>query len=431
MLCYQPMKKKISVHDLELGMYVSELDRPWLETPFLFQGFEIRSVEEIAELRRYCRFVYILVAEQTTGRHDRSLFRVSDGVSAAVYGEQQKKIEFEILRKAAAPAPADLYYEDLATLEEEVQTVHAVYSEAKTLIASMMEDVRLGRAIRTGKAAKVVAGLASSVIRNPDALVCFSQLRNKDQYTALHSLRVAILALVFGRHLGLDVDTLNVLGIGALLHDIGKLKLPNEILEKSEPLSEQEYQIVQTHVPLGVSILEGTAIPRAAIEVARCHHERHDGTGYVSGMRRDEIGLFGQIGAIVDYYDAITSDRAYHVGMSAHVALRQMYAGRGQAFHPERVEQFIQCMGIYPIGSIVELNTGEVGVVVAMNRQRRLKPRVTLVLRSNATPYETPRIVDLMEQTSSEGQPLEIERVVEPGLYRINPVQYLPVAANF
>ena len=423
------MKKKISVHDLELGMYVSELDRPWLETPFLFQGFEIRSLEEIAQLKRYCQFVHILVAQHGVARPAQIQPGKSEVGSPAAYGEQQKRIEFEILRKAAAPTSTGLYYEDLTTVEEEVQAVRAVHEEAKQLIHNVMDDVRLGRAIHTGKARKVIAGLAASAIRNPDALVCFSQLRSKDEYTALHSLRVAILALVFGRHMGLDVDALNVLGVGALLHDIGKLKVPSEILNKPEPLTEEEYRIMQTHVPLGVSILEGTAIPRAAIEVARCHHERHDGSGYISGMRSGEIGLFGQIGAIVDYYDAITSDRPYHAGLSAHVALRQMYSGRGSTFHPERVEQFIQCMGIYPIGSIVELNTGEVGVVVAMNRQRRLKPRVTVVLRSNATPYEVPRTVDLMEQASG-GRPLEIERVVEPGLYHINPVRYLPVAAN-
>ncbi len=424
------MKKKISVHDLELGMYVSELDRPWLETPFLFQGFEIRSLEEIAQLKRYCQFVQIDIAEYKAERRGRAAMETAAIAGVAASSELQKKIEFEILRKAAAPTPSGPYYQDLTTVEEEVQAVYAAYEEAKSLIRSVMNDVRLGRIIHAGPTKKVVAQLAASVIRNPDALICFSQLRHKDEYTALHSLRVSILALVFGRQIGLDVDALNVLGVGALLHDIGKMKVPNDILNKPEPLTEEEYRIVQTHVPLGVSILESTPqIPHAAIEVARCHHERHDGSGYMSGMRRDEIGLFGQIGAIVDYYDAITSDRAYHTGLSAHVALRQMYTGRGRMFHPERVEQFIQCMGIYPIGSIVELNTGEVGVVVTMNRERRLKPRVTMVLKPNAMPYDVPQTVDLMEQTSGS-RSLEIERVVEPGLYAINPVDYLPVAVN-
>ncbi|MHB8347201.1 MAG: HD-GYP domain-containing protein [Acidiferrobacterales bacterium] len=425
------MKKKISVDDLELGMYVSELDRPWLETPFLFQGFEIRSLDEITQLKLYCQYVHIQISDLDGGWSSRTAIGAAGTAGTAASGDQQKKIEFEMLRKAATSVPSGPRYQDLSSVEEEVQAVHAVHEEAKSLIRSIMDDVRIGRAINSAAARHVVAGLAASVIRNPDALVCFSQLRSKDEYTALHSLRVSILALVFGRYIGMDVDTLNVLGVGALLHDIGKMKVPDDILNKPEPLTKEEHQIMQTHVPLGVSLLEGARnFPAAAIELARCHHERHDGSGYMGGMRSDEIGLFGQVGAIVDYYDAITSDRAYHAGLSAHIVLRQMYAARGSRFHPERVEQFIQCMGIYPIGSIVELNSGEVGVVVAMNRQRRLKPRVTLVLRPNAVPYEVPHTVDLVEQTMSNGQLLEIERVVEPGLYRINPVDYLPVAAN-
>ncbi|MDA8420472.1 MAG: HD-GYP domain-containing protein [Pseudomonadota bacterium] len=426
------MKKKISVHDLELGMFVSELDRPWLETPFLFQGFEIRSQNEITELKRYCQSVYILIADERADRRGLGpVVGVRKTADIMTSSDQQKRIEFELYRRVAIPSAAESCYPDVTTVEEEVQSMRAVHEEARTLIRAIMDDVRVGRTIPVHDARKVVARLAASVIRNPDALVCFSQLRSKDEYTALHSLRVAILALVFGRHLGLDIDALNVLGLGALLHDIGKMKVPNDILNKPDPLTPEEYRIVQTHVPVGVAILEHTAnVPQAAIEVARCHHERHDGSGYVSGMRSDQIGLFGQIGAIVDYYDAITSDRAYHTGLSAHIALRQMYTERGTVFHPERVEQFIQCMGIYPIGSIVEFSSGEVGVVVAMNRQRRLKPRVTLVLRPNAKPFEVPHTVDLMDQAARSDNPLEIERVVEPGLYGISAVDYLPVAVN-
>ncbi len=416
------MKKKIAVQDLEIGMYISALDRPWLETPFLFQGFEIRSLEEILQLRRFCQFVYI---------------EVSDGYGAVQprpdisIGDQQRKLEFELLRKAAAPNPDGSRYLDQTTVEEETHNVRAAHHEARALIRAVMDDIRLGRSLKVAAVKKVVTEMAASVIRNPDALVCFTQLRKKDEYTALHSLRVCILALVFGRHLGFDLEALNVLGMGALLHDIGKMKVPNEILNKPDPLTDAEYQIMKSHVPEGVAILQSTVgIPAAAIEVARCHHERHDGSGYVSGMRQEDIGLFGQIGGIVDYYDAITSDRAYHAALSPHVALKQMYGGRGREFHPTRVEQFIQCMGIYPIGSIVELNTGEVGVVVGMNRQRRLKPRVTVVLRSNSVPYAVPRTIDLMTEAASDGRPMEIERVVDPGVYAINPVDFLPTAAN-
>ena len=232
-------------------------------------------------------------------------------------------------------------------------------------------------------------------------------------------------------HLGFDEDTLKVLGIGAMLHDIGKMRVPNEVLNKPDELTDAEFEIMKKHVPDGVKYLDNVrGIPQAALEVVRCHHERYDGSGYINGITGEKIGQFGQIGAIVDCYDAITSDRIYRFGMSPHAALKNMYEWRKSSFEPMLLEQFIQCMGIYPIGSLVELNTGEVGVVVTMNRRRRLKPKVVLVLRSNNIPFDMPTTIDLSTQTTEEGIPYEISMVLEPGTYGINPVGFLPVHSH-
>lgn len=315
-------------------------------------------------------------------------------------------------------------------LEQELGEAREHHAIARTLIYQILDDVRSGKNIDSIRAKQVVAELTDSVIRNPDALTCFIQLKKKDEYTALHSLRVCILALAFGRHLGLDRDTLQILGLGALLHDIGKIKVPTDILNKPGSLTDHEFSLMQSHVPRGVELIEKmSGIPRPALEVARCHHERYNGSGYISGLKGEGIGFFGMIGGIVDCYDAITSDRAYRSGLSAHTALKQMYEWRSRDFHPALVEQFIQCMGIYPIGSIVELNTGEIAVVVTMNRVRRLKPRVTLVLNANCTPINPPVTVDLMDHKTSDGRPCEIDRVLEPGIYGIDPVLYLPVSS--
>ncbi|HYA39265.1 MAG TPA: HD-GYP domain-containing protein [Candidatus Methylomirabilis sp.] len=421
------MKRKLDVQQLKIGMYVSELDRPWRETPFMFQGFEIRSEDEIRELQRHCQHVYIETAEiyQTPPPRtpaERAVARVA---------VNHKKVERDLLIKVESQPLLQPVYHDRTTLEEEIQAVEETHRATRALVYTVMEDVRLGKNINTLGARKIVGELAESVIRNPDALTCFTQLKKKDEYTALHSLRVCILALAFGRHLGLERDELNLLGLGALLHDIGKMKVPNEILNKPGALSDYEYALMKSHVPRGVEILDKTpGIPRPAIEVARCHHERYSGSGYIGGLKGDQIGLFGMIGGIVDCYDAISSDRAYHAGMSAHAALKKMYEWRNRDFHPALVEQFIQCMGIYPIGSVVELNTGEIGVVVAMNRVRRLKPRVALVLRADFSPLPGATTVDLMEYMTRDGHPCEIERVLEPGIYGINPVNYMPVTAT-
>ena len=424
------MRKKIDVQSLELGMYIAELDRPWLGTPFLFQGFEIRSQDEIQELKRYCQSVYIEIPDAVAAAPAaRAPIPKSKPIAAqpAVPTEAEQRLARDFLKIVNQPRPAPVY-SDQTTLEQEVEQVREHHIQTRTLIYELMEDARNGKSLNSPGAKRVVGAFAESVIRNPDALTCFTQLKRKDEYTALHSLRVCILALAFGRHLGLEREALEILGIGALLHDIGKMKVPSEILNKPGGLDDREYTLMKSHVPLGVEILERMPnISPQAVEVARCHHERYSGKGYIAGLEGEQIGFFGMIGGIVDCYDAITSDRTYHAGMSAHAALKKMYEWRGRDFHPGLVEQFIQCMGIYPIGSVVELNTGEIGVVVTMNRVRRLKPRVMLVMNANCAPYPAPVTVDLMQQKTSDGRPYDIERVLEPGIYGINPVQYLPV----
>ncbi len=410
-------------------MYVAELDRPWLGTPFLFQGFEIRSDAELLELKRLCKWVYVDTPDAPIGI---SAPRPAEAVAPPrpqpkVLSDAEQRVAREILKIINQPR-AQPVYSDKCEIEQEIPTAREHIAVARTLIYQILDDVRTGKNIDAISAKRVVGSLAESVIRNPDALTCFIQLKNKDEYTAQHSMRVCILALAFGRHLGLDRDTLELLGIGALMHDIGKMKVPNEILNKPASLTDYEFSLMKSHVPRGVEILEGTTgIPRPAIEVARCHHERYAGSGYISGLTGDQIGFFGMIGGIVDCYDAVTSDRPYRAGMSAHAALKQMYEWRGRDFHPGLVEQFIQCMGIYPIGSVVELNTGEIAVVVTMNRVRRLKPRVTLVLNANYAPYSTPVTVDLMNHKTQDGRACEIDRVLEAGTFGIDPIRYLPV----
>ena len=426
------MKKNIPVHDLRLGMYVSELDRPWRETPFLFQGFEVQSDEQIEQLSQYCQHVYI---DTEQGYDVSPKSRPSANVAPAlILSKEQKEpvIKFEkVLERFTHGHRRPPRYQDVTILEEEIGRAREIVTETREAVYDIMGDVRLGRSIDTTAAKKVVADMVDSVIRNPDALMCLNQLKDKDEYTALHSLRVCVLALAFGRHLDLTNDELNLLGIGALLHDIGKMKVPNDILNKPEKLTEEEFIIIKSHVPHGVSILEQThGISSASIDVARYHHERYAGGGYALGSQGEQIGLFGSVGGIVDCYDAITSDRSYHTGMSAHDALTKMYSWRGRDFQPLMVEQFIQCMGIYPIGSVVELSNGSIGVVISINRARRLKPKVALVLNSDKTPFAPTKVIDLMHETVEDGsQGLEIRKVLPPGEHGVIPTNYIPLGA--
>jgi putative nucleotidyltransferase with HDIG domain len=341
--------------------------------------------------------------------------------------ELTTEIEQNLLRLNNHPSARPIY-DDLTTLEEEVDHVRETYRAARQYITKIMDDVRIGKNLDAGETREMVVELAESVVRNPDALTCFSLLKKKHEYTAQHSLRVCVLALIFGRQLGFEKDRLRELGIGALLHDVGKARIPLEILDKPKALDSNEIEIMKRHVPLGVEILENTSgIPAAAIEIARGHHERYDGNGYIEGLKGNEIGLYGLIAGIVDCYDAITSDRPYQAGISPHSALKRMYEWRGSAFHPKLIEQFIQCLGIYPVGSVVQLNSGEIGVVAALNRLRRLKPRVVLVSRPDNTPYPHMPAVNLANRTNRDGQPCEVERVLDSDATGINPAYFLPV----
>jgi len=427
--------KKVQAKDLRLGMYVAELDRPWRESPFLFQGFEIRTEEELAQLRSACEFVF--VTEPGDTGHVISPNQPGPGATPlkekTPHPAQPRRISIEVptldvLKKFSPGQHHTPHYNDQTSLEQEMPVARELVTRTRELVYRVMEDARLGHSLDVPGAKKVIADTVDSILRNPDALACMIQLKKRDEYTALHSLRVSILALTFGRHLDFSREHLELLGLGALLHDIGKMKVPEEILNKPGRLTAEEFEIIKKHVPYGVEILESMPeIPRPAIEVARSHHERYAGHGYVDGRQGDNIGLFGSIGAIVDCYDALTSDRIYHTGMPAYDALSLMYAGRRQDFHPELVEQFIQCMGIFPIGSVVELSTGGIGVVVSVNRKRRLRPRIALVLTPDKQPIQPAKVIDLMDVTA--GGDIEIRHVLPQGSFGINPIEHLPLSA--
>jgi putative nucleotidyltransferase with HDIG domain len=426
------MKTKVDVHDLRKGMYVSELDRPWLGTPFLFQGFEIETDEELVQLRALCQHVFVLSGDEIPSPAALRA-RPVPAVLATARGVTHTKADYAVTETSSRDIPRSGMppgrYTDVTPVEEELQQAVEVERTARETIYSILDDARLGRSVDTPSAKKVVGQMTESVIRNPDALVWLTHLKKKHEYTALHSLRVCVLALALGRHLGFGPEKLQILGIGALLHDIGKLHVPLEILDKPEALTREEFEIMKLHVPNGLKILENAeGLPPAALEVVGRHHERYNGNGYAFGLSSDDIGEFGLISAIVDTYDAITSDRSYHLSLSAADALKIIYEGRQKAYHPWLTEQFIQCMGIFPIGSIVELSTGSIGVVITANRARRLRPRVALILSPEKTPYTPASILDLMTVThDANGKPIEIRNMLPPGTFGINPTDYIPI----
>lgn len=414
--------------DIQKGMYVFQLDRPWIETPFMFQGFVIQTDEQVDELRKHCQWV--MIDTEKGADFDPSMGHAADFQQRIKTLEDEEQ---EIHRKVKALAETELDepgkrnpYPDNVHFEDELEHAKEIEQKSREIMREAIENVSKGKKIDLEIASKAVGNMVDSIIRNPDALVCLSQLKDVNEYTALHSIRTAIIALAFGRHLALSRDELKVLGVGALLHDVGMARLPKEILEKPSGLTTEEFDTMTKHVPWGVEILQDSGgVAQGVIEMVEQHHERGDGGGYPGHRTAKMISPAGAIAGIVDVYDAVTSDRHYSGGLSAEDALKRMYEWRKKDFKPQMVEEFIKCMGIFPIGSLVELSTGAIGVVITINRARRLKPKVALVLTASGTPFSHRFIADLADERYTGPEELKIKRVLPSGTHGINPMDYI------
>lgn len=393
------------MEDIELGMYVSQLDRPWVETPFLFQGFHVNSPQDIQELRKYCEYVYV---DEEQSRVTITAKPINSAASAA----DSAKV---VLKTDNAP-------KDLGDFRHQLNTAIKVHENTKLFINRVMHDIRLGKNVDVKQAKQLVSQLAENVVTNPTALVWLTQLKNKDEYTSLHSLNVCILSLFFGRSLQLPENQLHTLGLGALLHDVGKLKVPAEVLNKPGRLSDEEFGVMKQHTVFGYDLMRNQGeLSNDALDIIVQHHERLNGRGYPYQLEHGQISEYSKIVSIVDVYDAITSKRVYHTETTPFNALNDIYKLREKEFDKRLVEQFIKCLGIYPIGSLVELSTGQVGIVVFFSEKSHLSPTVMLVLDEHKKPYDQYRYVNLGSQVwQKHGVKPEIKRIADPAEFGLD-----------
>jgi len=402
------MRKKIDVRNLRMGMFVAELDKPWIETPFLFQGFVLDSKRDMARLMLLCEHVYIDT--------DKGDDYVETRVQRRVIPATERKTTIQNRQH---------YYN--TPVEDELKVSRDIYSKAKTHLIALFRDIRLGKSVDAVSSKLVVSKMADSIIRNPDALMLLSHLRDKAEQSATHGLNVCILALTFGRHLGFSSQQLREIGIGALLHDIGEIKLPDELLSNRRNLTTEQQALLQTHTQLGYDILsKNPDIPKSAAEIALSHHERKDGSGYPRRLEGDEISYYSKIVGIVNVYDTVTSNYDDRGSVIATDVLKNMYHWRDTLFDADLIEQFIQCIGIYPIGSVIELSTGEVGIVISVPPQHHLSPKIMIVRDSNKNPYYPPRVINMYDlRDSEEADDIEIIRVLPPDAFGIDLKSYL------
>jgi putative nucleotidyltransferase with HDIG domain len=379
------MRKTIPLEQLMIGMTVVGMDRSWLATPFLRHRVRITRHDQINKLKKTgVRFVE--VEEEAS----------AEAIAIPSIGQRSDPVVSEE-RDEPPDAPSDR----TTAFDEELLVARAIYRSAKGVVEAAMNDVRIGRAIDSEAVSRLVTGIVDSILRNADALVSLSRLKSFDEYTFFHSVNTSVLSVALGRRLGFSPEDLHLLGSGTLLHDIGKTKIPLEILNKPGRFEAHEFEIMKQHALRGVEVLRATTgfqedIIRPALE----HHERVDGTGYPFGRQRAELTPFGLIASIVDVYDAMTSDRCYHKGMPAHRVLQHLY-NLGQDGHLESkfVQQFIQCVGVYPVGSCVLLNSGEAGIVSQLNEDQPVSPKLILVRDANLCTM-SPKTIDLKEQAT-------------------------------
>ncbi|MCW5621656.1 MAG: HD-GYP domain-containing protein [Burkholderiales bacterium] len=463
------MDCKLPIEQVRVGMFVSELDRPWLDTPFLLQGFLIEDEGTLAQLRTVCRFVVVddarsivpvtpdatpaprqapkraprpikhetrpqakeskrghwlrqildaaALPPEDTARQTaiaapppgdssprmfdwlRGLFRPRDGngtpsPSAAAHGE---------IDSDSTPSGAGIYPK-LVALEQELPPAADGFTRASDALADVIQDIRVGKGLEIEAVEAVVEDLVDSIVRNPEALQLVSRLRETDETAYGHALQVAVLLVSFGREIGFPREELTHLGQIGMLLDIGKLRVPAALLNKRGNLTPQEFIEVKRHVDHGLELIKASSKVHAKVlEGVEQHHERLDGSGYPHGLRDKQISVFGRMAGIVDCFSAMTSARPYADASPPYDIMRQLQEWSDTYFNAGLVQQFIQAIGIFPVGTLVELSTGEAAVVIEQHKAHRLKPKVLIITDADGNALQIPVILDLLYGTSTDG----------------------------
>jgi putative nucleotidyltransferase with HDIG domain len=375
------MIKQIHTEQLKPGMYIHDLNCGWLDHPFVSSTFKVQdqaTIDKIINLG--IRELYI----DTVKGADVWAAPTQQEVNADLERRLQEIAE----KQAAKPVVTEL--------REEAARARRLHGEANKVMRNVMGDIRLGQTIQVDRVMPLIENTVESIFRNQDALLPLVRLKTHDDYTFEHSVGVCALLVAFGRAMQLPKEVIREVALGGLLHDVGKACVPDEILNKPAKLSEEEFSVMQKHVVLGVALLHNTdGISDIAMQVVGEHHERFDGTGYPNRQVGEKISVYGQMAAIVDVYDAISSERVYHKGMPPSQALKKLLEWSSHHFSPQLVKTFIRAIGIYPTGTLVQLESKRLGVVIEQNDGNLLEPVVRVFYHAGQQHYIPPEIVDI------------------------------------
>lgn len=539
-------RQLIEVDKLAIGMFVTELDIPWLDSPFLLQGFIIESDEQINTLKNLCKLIWVdrtksagfqfvaptkekvaivregaviklraathnstsIKAEKirqnqansrntqtnsfldilrelkynptpqlTSSSPNKVVYNIQNvtepnsantnpkyknnvnnqlettnlsiaqhlkkdtkdllgNLLSGVFGLMSKKeklktsVDWNGSDNAPEVAGNEGYritiFEDEPIVEDEIAAIYPIYEKSQIATRELFNNIANEQNLDLSQVSEIIDSMVNSIQRAPDALMWLAKLKQTDDYSYNHALSVSINLMAFASFLSLSKKQIKELGMAGLLQDIGKINIPSDILLKTEQLTPDELQTARSHVDEGLSILENTPnIPSAVIFLVAQHHERIDGTGYPYQLTGNQISLQSQIAGLIDTYCAITSNKPYAKGLFNQQALEKINSLSGQQFSNTVVDQLVQFLGIYPVSSLVELNTGEVAVVIQQNQVRRLLPRVLVLLAPDKTRNEHPATINLLNgPLTPSGEPYTILHGVAPDAYGLNPADF-------
>ncbi|MBF0266330.1 MAG: HD-GYP domain-containing protein [Gammaproteobacteria bacterium] len=415
------MIKEINIKQLRIGMYVHELNCSWMDHPFASNKFSISTIKDLKKVQAL-RIKTIKI--DTVKGFDIELETEQtqqEPAEAITEAEAENQIQDDDGHKSQPlnlDIPTNVKRQSLATTRKKSKEIK---TQAEQAITNVMADVKLGQQVQMDLVGDVVGNMTESVLDNADALLGLSRIRNQDVYTFEHSVNIGVLMMSFAKSKGMSADDIHEVGVGGLLHDIGKTLTPPEILNKPAKLTDEEMVIMRRHVVDSRIILEKTpGISQMALDVAAMHHEKYDGNGYPLGLKGDEISEIGQMSAIVDVYDALTADRCYHDGQDPSVVLKRMLSWCGTHFNSHVMQEFIHCIGIYPPATLVMLNQQYLAVVVENNQGKLLEPTVIPVINTKTRETMKPVVMNLSKQSK-----LKVTSAESDAKWNINPQKYL------
>jgi len=431
---------QLSVDQVRIGMFVAALDRAWRDTPFLLQGFRVSDDNEIATLKAEAKTITIDPTHSTPGSFEHLPdLHVVDGRFQGLAWLKRLRDRFGKFDQASPEIAAEReriglippgitpnVYGDMKTIDPEIVRAEEIYQGTDATLELISKQVADGAKINLDRLGDAIENMVESTIANPDALLWVARIRAEDAATYAHGVKVAIYLLQLGRHLGFPPPQLANLGAIGLLLDLGKIKVDRDLLLKRGKLTPAEFLTIKAHVDLGVSTLDesGDVDPDVRLGIMQ-HHERLDGSGYPQGLAGAAISIYGRMAAVADSFAALTSLRPYAEPLPAYDALKILYSQAGTTYHAPLVEQFVQAIGVFPAGSLVELTTGEVATVLAHNRVRRLEPRVLVLTTPDKKPLHEPLPLDLLLQPKGvDGNDIKIVRGLPTGAYDLDLRQF-------